>query len=259
MTISVGVAGVGAIGSAVCRALIKGIGAYRLAAISDIRQDLDLPVPNLSFEDMTRKCDMVIECLPPAAAPVLAQTVLEGGKDLILISSCALLTNPEILDIHRKSTGRIIVPSGALIGLDGVNALKNIGIKSAKIVSTKPPKGFKNAPYVDEMGINLDDITTRSQIFSGNALEAAKAFPANVNVAATLSLAGIGPEKTKVEVWVDPHSSVNSHEILVESEFSLMQAKVQNAPDPANPKSSVLAAQSIIAVLQGFSDPLVVL
>lgn len=255
----VGVAGAGAIGGAVCRALESGVGPYTLGGYSDLKQDLPLNAPNVSFENLIKASDLLIECLPPSIAPGFIRAVLEAGKDIIVISSAALLIHSELLEIHKKSTSRIIVPSGALVGLDGVNAMKNMNIISARIASTKPPKGFTGAPYVDKMGIDVDKIDTKTRLFEGNALEAAKGFPANVNVAATLSLAGIGPERTMVEIWADPETNRNSHEIIIETEFSTLEARIQNAPDPANPKSSVLAAQSIIAVLQGFSDRLVVL
>ncbi len=255
----VGVAGIGAIGATVCAALKEGIRGYELTAISDVIDNKKWNVPNISFEEMAQKCDLIIECLPPQIVPMLAEPVLKANKDLFIISSCALLMFPQILKWHDLSTGRIIVPSGALIGLDGVNGLREMGIQSAKIVSTKPPMGFSTAPHVDKNGIDLAAIKVPTLLFSGNALEAAKGFPANVNVAATLSLAGIGAEATQVEVWADPHTEFNSHEIIVESAFSRINAKVQNRPDPANPKTSVLAARSIIATLRGFTDPFAVL
>ncbi|MCD8496798.1 MAG: aspartate dehydrogenase [Alphaproteobacteria bacterium] len=257
--VKVGIAGVGAIGGAVARALEKGLDGYTLTAISDPHTSAPVSVPNVDFDELISKADLLIECLPPSIAPEFIAKVLEAGKDVIVISSAALLIHSELLDIHKQSTSRIIVPSGALVGLDGVNAMKNMNIKSAKIVSTKPPKGFTGAPYVEKMNIDVNKIDTKMRIFEGNALEAAKGFPANVNVAATLSLAGIGPEKTMVEIWADPATNRNTHEIVVETEFSTLRSSISNAPDPANPKSSVLAAQSIIAALQGFSDKLVVL
>lgn len=255
----VGVAGIGAIGSVVCKALIDGIAGYELSAISDIEEHKEWNVPNISFDEMAQKCDLIIECLPPHIVPDLADAALRENKELMIISSCALLMYPQILEKHALSTSRIIVPSGALIGLDGVNAFKNLGITSAKIVSTKPPMGFSTAPYVDINSIDLTSISQPTMIFSGNALEASKGFPANVNVAATLSLAGIGADKTQVEIWANPQTEFNSHEIVVESAFSKITARVQNSPDPNNPKTSVLAAQSIIATLRGFTEPFAVL
>ena len=194
----IGVAGVGALGSIVVEALIKGIEGYEFVGVSDINQP-DFDVPNLSFEDLAQKADIVVECLPPAVVPELAKVVLDNNKTLILISSSALLLYPEIQD-WRNQTGRIIVPSGAISGLDAVSALKEGGIDSVTIKTTKPPKGLAGAPFVRVNNIDLEDISEAKCIFSGNALEAAKAFPANVNVAATLSYAGLGPEKTTVRV-----------------------------------------------------------
>ena len=255
----IGIAGIGAIGSAVVKAFENGMHGLELVAISDIKNDLDIGVPNVSFEELADQCDLIIECLPPEQVTDLAKIVLAKNKDLIVISSSALLLYPEILKYHDLSTGRIIVPSGALIGLDGVSALKNLGIEKAKIASTKPPMGFSGAPHVDKNGIDLGAISEKTCLFTGNAIEAAAGFPANVNVAATLALASIGAENVQVEVWADPEIKGNRHEIELESAFSVMQASVQNRPDPANPKTSVLAAQSIIAVLKGLHDPFVVL
>ena len=112
---------------------------------------------------------------------------------------------------------------------------------------------------MEEMGIDLSQIKTRTKIFEGNAIEASKGFPANVNVAATLSLAGIGAENTNVEIWADPEATGNSHAIIVEGEFSTIKATVENMPDPANPKSSMLAAQSIVTCLEDMNNALVVL
>lgn len=245
----VGLAGCGALGTIVAKALIEGIEGYELIGIADIRKP-PFDVPLMGFEELAEKADLVIECLPPKEVPNLAQIVLEKNKHLILISAAALLLYPEIESWAAKSRGCIIVPSGALSGLDAVSALNCAGIQSAKICSTKPPKGFTGAPYVMQEQINLDAIREKTKLFEGNALEAARAFPANVNVAASLSLAGIGPDKTRVEVWADPDIKGNSHEITVFGERSTLVSKVENTPDPANPKSSMLAGYSIVAWLK---------
>lgn len=248
-TIKIGIAGCGALGSIVAKALQDGISGYEFVAISDV-EDKDFGVPNISFAELAEQCDLVVECLPPAIVPELAQEVLSRDKNLMMISACALLLSPEIEDMAKNSKGHILVPSGALSGLDAVSALNCAGIDSATIASTKPPRGFKGAPYVVSENIDLESIAEKTMIFSGNALEAAKAFPANVNVAATLSLAGIGPEKTRVEVWADPDAKGNSHEITVTGGSSTITTKVENMPDPSNPKSSMLAGYSIVAALK---------
>lgn len=245
----IGIAGVGALGGIVARALTDGIDGYHFQAVSNLAP-VPFDVPNVGFADLAAQCDVVVECLPAAAVPELAKAVLMAGKTLVMISSCALVLYPELADLAKNSAGRIIVPSGALSGLDGVMGMKEGNIMESKIISTKPPKGFKNAPYILENKINIETIQNRVMIFSGSVYEAAKAFPANVNVAASLALAGIGPEKTKVEVWADPEAEGNTHEIIVTGSGSVIRAKIENVPDPTNPKSSMQAGYSIIAALK---------
>lgn len=255
----VGIAGTGAIGSAIARALVKGIDGLTLHALSDITPNTEFKVPYVSFKELAEQCDLVIECLPPSIVPELVQEVLSKDKELILVSSSALLIHRSIRDHSKSSKGRIIVPSGALAGIDGVRALSQMGIKSARIATTKKPSGFAGAPYIVENKIDLSTIVDKKKIFTGNAYDAARGFPANVNVAATLSLAGIGPEKTEVEIWADPAAKGNCHEIEVIGEFSTIRASIENKPDPKNPKSSMLAAQSVVALLRSLQEPLVTL
>jgi aspartate dehydrogenase len=245
----VGIAGVGALGGIVAKALLEGMPGYVLDSISDLK-GTDIGVPNVSFEELAERCDVIVECLPPREVPVLAKAVLAKGKTMIMISSCALVLHPELNQMVKEHKGRIIVPSGALSGLDGVLGMVEDGIQEAKIMSTKPPKGFAGAPYIVENNIDVTGIQNRFMIFSGNVLEAAKAFPANVNVAASLALAGIGAERTQVEVWADPQAKGNSHEIYVKGSGSVISAKIENVPDPSNPKSSMQAGHSIVAALR---------
>ncbi len=255
MALKAGMAGVGAIGTVVCNSLKNNdINGMSLAAVSDIRKNLPFDVPNVSFAELAEKADVVIEALPPDAVPALTKEVLSRGKTLVMISGAALLRFPEIREWAEKSKGRIIVPSGALAGIDGVRALNSMGLKSASIRSTKKPKGFEGAPYVVREKIDLSKITKPQRIFAGNAYDAAQAFPANVNVAAILSLAGLGPEKTTVEVWADPEAKGNIHEIALEGKFTNFTARTENQPDPANPKTSILAAHSIIAALRQMTE-----
>ncbi len=247
--IKIGVAGCGALGSIVCNALKDGIKNYDFVAVSDLGNP-EFGVPNLSFDELAMQCDWVVECLPPKIVPQLAQAVLSKDKTIVMISACALLLFPEIEKFAEQSQGRILVPSGAIAGLDAIAALNCANIDSATIATTKHPRGLKGAPFIIEQDIDLDDITQKTCIFKGNALAAAKAFPANVNVAATLSLAGIGAQNTNVEVWADPNAQGNKHEITVMGGKSTIKTSVENLPDPENPKSSMLAGYSIVAALK---------
>ncbi len=255
----VGIAGCGAIGSTVADALIKGIDGFELYAIADPNPIKSYDVAHMGFEDLCRSCDLIVEALPPPEVPHLFNHIRTYKNDVIIISSCAFLMFPDMVDIDTRETGRIYVPSGALAGIDGVKSLKELGIKKAQIKTIKAPHGFSGAPFITHHNIALDSIDKPTRIFAGNALDAAKGFPANVNVAATLSMAGIGPEHTEVEIWADPQSTANTHEILVEGEFSRITSRIENFPDPNNPKSSMLAAASIIAGLKDRHNHLILL
>lgn len=259
-TQKVGIAGIGAIGSAVARALTLEpyIHGLKLHMISDPVSKQDFHVPNVDFETLVRECDIIVECLPAHIVPSLAPLIFKANKDAIFISSAALLLYPEIMEAHQGSSGQIYVPSGALSGLDAVKAMKQMGIIESKIASTKPPKGFTGAPYIVENQIDLESITEKTRLFEGNALEASRGFPANINVAASLSLAGIGAQNTRVEIWADPHATGNAHEITVRSKYSTLTSRIENMPDPANPKSSVLAAQSIVATLRDLHGSIII-
>lgn len=256
----IGIAGVGAIGSAVARTLIseKGIEGMSLECVSDPFSKNNFGVDNVSFQELVDRCDLVIECLPAAIVPELAHIVFTAGKDIIFISAAGLLNHPEVIEELHSSQSRAYLPSGALCGLDGVIGMREMGITSSKIASTKPPIGFKGAPFVVENNIDMDAITEKTLLFEGNAYDAAKGFPANVNVAASLSFAGIPADKTRVEVWADPDAKGNSHEITVKSYYSTLVSRIENLPDPANPKSSALAAQSVIATLRNMGSKLAV-
>lgn len=258
MKIKIGVAGCGALGSIVAKALQEGIEGYDFVGVSDLAAP-DFGVPNMNFTNLAETCDLVVEALPPAIVPELAQEVLSRDKDIMMLSACALLLSPEILDIARTTKGRIMMSSGAIAGLDAISALNCAEIDSATIATTKPPKGLKGAPHIVSENIDLETIDEATLIFRGNALEAAKAFPANVNVAATLSFAGIGPKRTQVEVWADPTIKGNRHDIVVVGGTSTIRTSVENVPDPTNPKSSMLAGYSVVAALKKRTGKIVVL
>ncbi len=263
--IRIAVAGAGAVGSAVCRALTDGIPGFTLTAVSDLNPDqarklIGRPGFDLSFaalDDLPAKADWIVEALPAKMVPALAEPVMKAGKTLVLISSAALLLYPELRDLPSRHGGKFLIPSGALGAMDAVNALAVKGIRGARLVTTKPPGAYTGAPHIVNNNIDLKAVTKPETIFSGNALQAAAAFPANVNVAATLTVASRLPaESVEVEVRADPALTGNCHEITVAGDFSKFTFKVENLPDPANPKSSALTALSIIAALRRETAPL---
>jgi aspartate dehydrogenase len=151
-----------------------------------------------------------------------------------------------------------VVPTGALLGLDAVRATAEGNIASAKIVTRKPPAGLIGAPLLVERNLSVDGLTEPLLVFAGNARQAIAGFPANVNVAVALSLAGIGPDRTQVEIWADPGVTRNVHTILVKSDSSDLTMTIENIPSEENPRTGRITALSALAALRRLTAPLVV-
>jgi aspartate dehydrogenase len=185
----------------------------------------------------------------------IAQPVLRAGKKLLVLSAGALLPRPELLELAKKHGGQIIVPTGALLGLDAVCAAAEGQIHSVQMTTRKPPNGLSGAPYLVENRIQVDDVREPLRVFSGSARDAAKGFPANVNVAVALSLAGIGPDRTRIDIWADPTVTRNTHRIQVDSDSARIDMTIENIPSE-NPKTGRITALSVIAALRKIHAPL---
>ncbi|ABM80534.1 Archaeal DUF108 domain protein [Hyperthermus butylicus DSM 5456] len=208
------------------------------------------------FEELLgSKPDVVVEAASQQAVREYGLRVLESGADLIVLSVGALMDRDllaKLVEAARRKRRHIYTPSGAIAGLDAVYALSLNGIRSVRLVTRKPPRALKDAPYVREKGINLDETREPTTIYVGPASEAVKYFPANVNVAAALSLAA--KKEATVEIVADPTVERNIHEIHVDSEASKLTIRVENTPSPMNPRTSYLAALSAIALLKRLAD-----
>jgi aspartate dehydrogenase len=261
--LTVGIAGLGAIGLHLARALDAGVPGLRLAAVSakDRKKaeaniagfrvkPLILPLADLAA------CDIVVEAAPAAVFEEVASAAIEAGKIFIPASVGALLPRMHLVERAKQTGARIIVPTGALLGLDAVRAAAEGNVESVTIQTRKPPRGLAGAPYLEQAGIDLDSIQEPTRIFQGNAYEAAKGFPANVNVAAALALAGIGPERTMVEVWADPTVTRNTHTIRVEADSARLTMTIENVPSEKNPRTGKITPLSILACLRGLTATL---
>ena len=264
--LGIGLIGCGAIGSVLARAVDEGkAGDVSLLAIFDLYTDraealcsqlASRPKVARSFDELvaTKGVNLIVEASSQAAVREYATQVLERDKELMLMSTGALVDvelNRRMKDALEKTHRMVYLPSGAIAGLDGVKAA-NIGrIDEVTLTSTKPPRGLKGTPYVEDvLKIDLEALTEATVLYSGPAVEACRLFPKNVNVAASLSLAGIGPERTMVRIVADPRNDKNVHEILVQGEFGRLHVRVENVPSPDNPKTSYLAVLSAIATLK---------
>ena len=198
--------------------------------------------------------DIVVEAASQDAVRDVSLSVLQNKKDLMIMSVGALLDESiyDILSDACKDFKKIIyLPSGAIAGLDGIKSVKD-ELESLSITTTKHPRSLKGAKFFETSDINLDEINSSTIIFDGIAKEAVSLFPANINVAALLSLTGIGSEKTGVKIIVDPNTDKNTHHIEAKGKFGKMTFTIENYPDANNPKTSRLAILSAIETLKKY-------
>jgi aspartate dehydrogenase len=262
----VAIAGFGAIGRVVAAALDRGIAGIELTAVSarDVARAKQAmagfarKVPVLPLARLAETADVVVECAPAAVLRDIAEPALAAGRTLIVLSCGALLDNFDLTDLARRHGGRILVPSGALLGLDAVQAAAQGSISRVHMITRKPPGGLEGAPYLVERGISVLGITAARSVFTGSAREAARGFPANVNVAAALALAGIGPDSTTIEIWADPAVDRNTHRIEVEADSVRLAMQIENVPSPDNPKTGRVTPLSVIALLRKLASPLAI-
>lgn len=259
----IAIAGMGAIGVAIANALNDGIAGCELTAVSAKNLDkagaavahFHRPVKAVPIEALESLADIVIECAPAALLPGIVRPFLEAAKTAIVLSAGALLSHDDLIEIARRHGGQIVVPTGALLGLDAVTAAAEGTIHSVKMITRKPPRGLIGAPYLEKHNIIIDDITEPTLVFRGSPREAAIGFPANLNVAVALSLAGIGPDRTTLEIWADPTLTRNTHAIEVDADSAAFSMSIQNVPSD-NPKTGRITALSVISYLRKLNAPL---
>jgi aspartate dehydrogenase len=259
----VAIAGLGAVGMKLASALDEGIAGLSLSAVSarDIPAaearlaGLRTKVPVVEIAALEPLADIVVECAPAALLTDIAAPFLKAGKTVIVLSAGALLTRMELVDLAKEHGGQIMVPTGALIGLDAVTAAAEGVIESVHMITRKPVKGLLGAPYLTEHGIRIEDIKEPLRIFSGTPREAAVGFPANLNVAVALGLAGIGVDRTTLEIWADPALDRNTHKIEVVSDSASFTMSIANIPSE-NPKTGRITALSVLAMLKKIGAPL---
>ncbi len=200
-----------------------------------------------TVNEFLKEVDVVFEAASQQAVSQYAAGILEAEKDLIIMSIGSLFDDAfrkKLENIARKHHRKIYLPSGAVCGIDGVLAASVEKLDSVTLVTTKPPAS---------LGTSVED---RTIVFEGTAREAVRQFPRNINVAACLSLAGVGFDETKVEIVADPVETRINHKILAHGRFGRLRAEVENMPNPNNPQSSYMASLSAIATLRRVLDPL---
>jgi len=260
----IAIGGLGAIGLPVARWLDAGSEGLELVAVAARDRakatanmaDFRRPVPVVALEELAALADVVVECAPAAVFAALAESAIDQGRIFVPVSVGALLPRMDLVERARATGARIVVPTGALLGLDAVRAASEGTVESVTLVTRKPPGGLKGAPYLEQNAIDVEGLTAPLKVFEGTAGEGARGFPANVNVAAALSLAGIGPERTRLEIWADPTVTRNTHTVVVEADSMRVTMIIENVPSVENPRTGRLTPLSVIATLKRLVAPL---
>jgi len=246
----VGIIGCGAIANIITTSIVPEENDIEIAYFfdKDIERAENLAslaggVAVLNFDDMLNDVDLILECAAPVSVKEYAPTVLSRGIDMIVMSIGALMDNAfynELKSLAKENNAKIHLPSGAIVGLDGIKAVAKFGLKEVSLVTRKSPKSLGK------------DIDTEEVLFEGKASDAVKEFPLNINVAATISIAC--QKDIDVKIIVDPNVDRNVHEITAKGDFGEFKTTTMNCPCAANPKTSMLAALSAIRLLKSFNE-----
>ncbi|HXF53403.1 MAG TPA: aspartate dehydrogenase [Hyphomicrobiaceae bacterium] len=261
------IAGLGAIGLEVARRVdggsIPGMALVAVAALDQAKARARLKPMRakpklLPLGALAEEAEVVVECVPAAQFAAVAEPAVNHGRLLMPLSVGALLGRMDLVDRARETGARIVVPSGAILGLDALRAASEGSISSVRLITRKPPEGLAGAPFLAERGLSVDGLTAPVKLFAGSAREAVRGFPANLNVSIAVALAGIGPDRTEVEVWADPQVTRNTHTIEVHSDSSDFTMTIENIPCADNPRTGRITALSVIASLRRLAAPLVI-
>src|SRR4051794_25106526 len=260
---TVAIAGLGAIGLPLARALDVGVDGLRLIGVAcrdPVKAQANLAdfqtEPRLMDVAELADADIVVEAASASAFEPIALAAIQAGRIFVPASVGALLPRMHLARLAQQTGARIVIPTGALLGLDAVRAAAEGPVERVTIETHKPPAALAGAPYLVRHGIMVEDLTKPLLVFEGNAMQAAAGFPANVNVAAALALAGIGPVRTRVRIWADPRVNRNIHTVEVDAEAAHFTMTIENVPSAGNPKTGRITALSMLACLRGLVSPL---
>lgn len=262
--LKIGIVGCGAIGSSLAKVVARDLRSEAsLCALYDIDEKKSIrlsnsTVKNIScdFATLIRRVDLVIEAASAKCSWAVAKKALENGRDVMVMSVGGVLDQAKELSrlalAHKR---KVYIPSGAISGVDALKASRAGKIRKVEITTTKHPLSFQGVEYLKDRGLRLEEIRKDTVLFSGPAKDAVKYFPQNINVAAVLSLAGIGSSKTQVRIIASPSAKRNVHEIEIISDAGRVYTCTENVLHPDNPKTSYLAVLSAIATLKAIVRP----
>lgn len=259
--IKIGIIGCGAIGSLLAKAVRRDFSKQAaLAFLCDIHSDkaarlkksLGRSLRIVPIDRLIRDSDLVIEAASAKVSGEIAAAALKKHKDILVMSIGGLLLNDVWKQPAKMTRGRLVLPSGALAGIDALLAAKEGKIRSVRLITKKSRPSLQDAPYFKNHPFPSAEGRAEYCVFKGTAQEAVRGFPQNINVAALLSLAGLGPKKTAVEIRACESTGHNQHQVVIEAASGEVHAETMNVPSPENPKTSLLAAYSAIATLRKY-------
>ncbi|MCX5713735.1 MAG: aspartate dehydrogenase [Candidatus Omnitrophica bacterium] len=264
--IKIGIVGCGAIGSSLAKFIKKDFNRKaKLVALYDLDRQKAMRLSGLAggcpvakdLAQLITRSDLVIEAASKDCSFSIARQSLIAGRDCMIMSVGGIIDKFKVLEALADRRGaKVFIPSGAITGIDGLKSARLAKIKRIVLTTIKNPASFKGVAYVRRKGINLEKIKKELTLFSGSARQAVRFFPQNINVAAILSLAGLGPDKTKVRIVAAPGVKTNTHEIEIYSEAGTIRTRTENVLHPDNPKTSFLAVLSALAVLKQILEPI---
>lgn len=262
--LKLGIVGCGAIGSQIALSTKQELkNLFMVSALYDI--DIDKAVGlskrlrarrivKRSIDELIKSSDIVAECVNTDSAADIVKRTLRAKKNILVMSVGRLLNQGSLFSLAKKNRVGLLLPSGAIAGLDAIKAARLAGIDTVTLTSRKPPTGFAHNAYLESKNIKLDNIKHEIVLFDGDVELAVQRFPQNINVGATLKLA-CGPDiKLRIRIVADPCVKTNSHEIILEGACGKITTKTENAICPDNPKTSYLAVLSAIATLRQYSQ-----
>ena len=234
------------------------IGLYdaRPSQARRLARSLRPPVPVFPLKALVNRCDLLIEAASAQAVAELLPLAIRRRRATLILSTGALLRKPQLLRSAVRSKTPLYLPSGALAGLDGIKAAAVGRLRSITLTTRKPPRALAGAPGILRRKIRLERLRKPMVVFQGSARAAAAEFPQNINVAATLALAGLGAARTKVKIIADPGIRTNIHEVEAVGDFGRLTARTENVASADNPKTSRLAIRSAAATLRQILQPL---
>ncbi len=257
----VGIIGFGAIGRSVVDAwLSRPVNGHALAALLVREHQRDEAMRSVPAgvvvctaidEFLASGLQLVVEVAGHGAVREHGVRILSVGVDLVLISVGSLADAALLHRLERAASqggGRVLLPAGAIAGLDGLLSLRQAGLTKLKYTSTKPPASWKGTPA--DGTFRLDELTKATVIFSGTAAEAARLYPKNANLAAAVALAGLGLERTQVELVADPAIAENIGRIEAEGAYASLTVVVGGKSAAENPKTSQITGMSVLAALE---------